>query len=120
MDVFAPGVSIYSTIPGDTTYGNASGTSMACPVVAGVAALVLEHYPTLTPQQLKYVIEKSAAAPAAQVNIPGTKEKVNLSDISKTGGIVNAYEAIRLAGTIKAKKQHEVLPKTSVRKSKVG
>ncbi len=119
VDVFAPGVSIYSTIPGDTTYGNASGTSMACPVVAGIAALILEHYPKLTPQQLKYVIEKSAVAPADKVNIPGTDQKVNLSDLSKTGGIVNAYEAIKLAGTIKTGKK-EVLPKSTIKKSKVG
>jgi cell wall-associated protease len=59
VDVFAPGVGIYSTIPGGNTYGNASGTSMACPVVAGVAALILQHYPNFTPQQLKFVIEKS-------------------------------------------------------------
>ncbi|MEO6669805.1 MAG: S8 family peptidase [Ferruginibacter sp.] len=120
VDVFAPGVSIYSTIPGDTTYGNASGTSMACPVVAGIAALILEHYPKLTPQQLKYVIEKSSSAPADKVNKPGTTEKVILSDLSRTGGIVNAYEALKLAGTIKTEKQKEVLPKSTTKKSKMG
>jgi subtilisin family serine protease len=120
VDVFAPGVGIYSTIPGGTTYGNASGTSMACPVVAGIAALILEHYPTLTPQQLKMVIEKSATAPAEKVNIPGTEDKVFLNEISKTGGIVNAYEAVKLAGTIKTEKQKTVLPKSKVKKTKMG
>ncbi len=120
VDVFAPGVSIYSTIPGGTTYGNASGTSMACPVVAGVAALVLEHYPALTPQQLKYIIEKSAIAPAEKVNRPGTKEKVDLADLSKTGGIINAYEAIKIAGTLMPEKQKEILPKSKIKKVKVG
>ncbi len=57
VDVFAPGVQIYSSIPTTNSYGRASGTSMACPVVAGIAALVLEYYPTLSAQQLKYVIE---------------------------------------------------------------
>lgn len=118
VDVFAPGVGIYSTIPGDTTYGNASGTSMACPVVAGIAALILEHYPNLTPQQLKYAIEKSAVAPKEQVNIPGTSDKTNLSELCRTGGIVNAYEAVKLAGTLKQKK--EVLPKSTVKKTKAG
>ncbi|MEO8772175.1 MAG: S8 family peptidase [Ferruginibacter sp.] len=120
VDVFAPGVNIYSSIPGDTTYGTASGTSMACPVVAGIAALILEHYPKLTPQQLKYVIEKSSTPPADKVNKPGSTDKVNLSDLSRTGGIVNAYEAIKLAGTIKTEKQKEVLPKSTIKKTKVG
>ncbi|MBC7536237.1 MAG: S8 family serine peptidase [Ferruginibacter sp.] len=120
VDVFAPGVSIYSTIPGDTTYGNASGTSMACPVVAGIAALILEHYPKLTPQQLKYAIEKSAGLPKEKVTKPGTDEKVELSDLSKTGGIVNAYEAVKLAGTLKTTKQKEVFPKMTIKKNKLG
>ena len=120
VDVFAPGVGIYSTIPGGTTYGNASGTSMACPVVAGIAALLLEHYPKLTPQQLKYVIEKSSIAPTDKVNIPGTDEKVLLSDICKTGGLVNAYEAVKLAGTIKTEKEKTKLPKPKMKKTKMG
>ncbi|HEY9259134.1 S8 family peptidase [Chitinophaga sp.] len=60
VDLFAPGVQIYSTIPGGNKYGSASGTSMASPVVAGVAALVLSYYPELSAAQLKYVLEKSA------------------------------------------------------------
>ena len=120
VDVFAPGVGIYSSIPGDTTYGSASGTSMACPVVAGIAALILEYYPKFTPVQLKYIIEKSAEPPAEKVNLPGTAQKVNLSDISKTGGIVNAYEAVKLAGTIKAKPKKEILPKSIIKKTKAG
>ncbi len=118
VDVFAPGVSIYSTVPGDTTYGNASGTSMACPVVAGIAALVLEHYPKLTAQQLKYVIEKSTSPATEKVNKPGTEEQVALSELSRTGGIVNAYTAIKLAGTIKTQKQ--ALPKTTIKKPRLG
>ena len=122
VDVFAPGVGIYSTIPGGNTYGNASGTSMACPVVAGIAALVLEHYPNLTPQQLKYVIEKSATSPAEKVNLPGSedKTKVYLNEICKTGGIVNAYEAVKLAGTIKTERPKTVLPKPKMKKTKMG
>ncbi len=120
VDVFAPGVSIYSTIPGGTTYGNASGTSMACPVVAGIAALILEHYPALSPQQVKYAIEKSVVPAKDSVNIPGTTNKVPLSEISKTGGFVNAYEAVKLAGTLKATKQKELLPKSKIRKTKMG
>jgi len=97
VDVFAPGVDIYSTIPGGNKYGNASGTSMAAPVVSGIAALILEHFPNFTPQQLIYVIEHSVQIPKEQVEMPGTDEKVNLSDLCKTGGIVNAYDAIKFA-----------------------
>ena len=97
VDVFAPGVKIYSTIPGGNTYGNAQGTSMASPVVAGVAAFVLSYYPNLTPFQLKYVIENSVSKVADKAINPSTGEEVSLSELSKTGGVVNAAEAIRLA-----------------------
>ncbi len=49
VDVFAPGTKIYSTVP-DSKYENLQGTSMAAPVVTGVAALILEFYPRLTAQ----------------------------------------------------------------------
>lgn len=109
VDVFAPGVAIYSTVPEGNHYSRASGTSMAAPVVAGVAALVLSYYPTLSARQLKYVIEKSATPlPGLKVTEPGTTEEVEFSSLSKTGGIVNAYEALKLAATIKGERK---LPK---------
>lgn len=101
VDVFAPGVKIYSSVPGGNTYGFASGTSMACPVVAGIAAFLLEYYPDLSARQLKYVIEKSAVQLTDKVKLPGTEQMVNLADISKSGGLANAYEAAKLAATIK-------------------
>jgi cell wall-associated protease len=101
VDVFAPGTRIYSTLPGKKKYDYMQGTSMAAPVVTGVAALILEFYPNLTPEQVKYCIERSAVSPGAKVKKPGTDdEMVNLSDISKSGGIVNAYEALKLASTL--------------------
>ena len=113
VDVFAPGVSIYSTIPGGTTYGNASGTSMACPVVAGIAALVLEYYPTLTAQQLKSIIEKSAIVAKTDVNIPGTSDKISLAELSRTGAVANAYAAIKMAAAMTI-----TTPKTTLQKKK--
>ncbi len=104
VDVFAPGMRIYSTVPGGNTYANADGTSMASPVVAGLAAFILSYYPTLSAEQVKYAIEKSAIAPQFDVIIPGTSEKAKLSDISKSGGIINAYEAIKLAATLKGER----------------
>jgi len=101
VDVFAPGVKIYSTVPGGNTYQNLQGTSMASPVVAGLAAFILEYYPTLSAKQVKMIIEKSAKNPGVKVKEPGTNEEVDLSDLCKSGGIINAYEAIKLASTIK-------------------
>jgi len=122
VDVFAPGVQIYATIPGGNTYGKLSGTSMACPVVAGTAALLLEYFPTLSARQLKYAIEKSATVLDEEVNIPGTDEKVKLSDLSNTGGLLNAYAAVKLASTLKGERKplkKEVLPKPKlIRKKK--
>lgn len=122
VDVFAPGVQIYSSVPGGNTYGNASGTSMACPLVAGIAALTLQYYPNLSAKQLKYVIEKSAVQPDQKVMKPGSDEKVNLKDLSKTGGIANAYEALKLASTIKGERKilKPALPKPKLTKSKKG
>jgi len=104
VDLFSPGVNIYSTLPTKDNYGKLSGTSMACPVVAGVAAFLLEYYPTLSAKQLKYVIEKSSMQVNEKVKLPGSELKVNLSDISKTGGLVNAYEAAKLASTLKGER----------------
>ncbi len=118
VDVFAPGVNIYSTLPGGNKYGNLSGTSMACPVVAGLAALVLSHYPGLSAVQLKDVIEKSATPLAEKVKLPGTQDLVSLSDISRTGGEVNAYEAVKLAASVNGDKNEtkEALPKSKAKR----
>lgn len=120
VDVFAPGVNIYSTLPGGNNYGNLSGTSMACPVVAGTAALLLEYYPNLTAVQLKEAIEKSAVIPKEKVNNPETKEKVSLSDLSKTGGFLNAYEAMKYAGNMQQTKKSIKIPQTKIKTSKKG
>lgn len=119
VDVFAPGTRIYSTLPGGNTYGNQQGTSMASPVVAGVAAFLLSYYPYLTPQQLKMVIEKSAVVPDEKVKIPGTEDLVPLSAISHSGGVLNAYEAAKLAATIKPEATRK-LPKSTLKKSNKG
>ncbi len=122
VDVFAPGVKMYSTLPGGTNYGNLQGTSFAGPLVAGIAALTLEYFPHLSAKQLKYVIEKSAQRPEYKATKPGTDETVEFSELCHTGGIANAYEAVKLASTLKAetKNEKEVLPKPKMKKSKKG
>ena len=122
VDVFAPGVNIYSTLPGGDKYGNFSGTSMAAPVVAGLGALIREYFPDLTAEQVKYVIEKSVSPMTDQVKLPGTDEMVSLSDISKSGGEVNAYNAVKLAATLKGERDMKMdfLPKSKVKKNRRG
>lgn len=123
VDVFAPGVKIYSTLPGGNQYGNLQGTSMASPVVAGVAALLMSYFPDLTAQQVKTVIEKSALSPAMKVEKPGTGEEVSMAELSRTGGIVNVYEAVKLASTISGQKKaapQQELPKSKMKKDKKG
>lgn len=75
VDVFAPGVQIYSTKV-DGGYLNESGTSMACPVTAGIAAVIRSYYPTLKAKDVKKIIEKSAITDNKKtlVNKPGGKE----------------------------------------------
>ncbi|GAB3712371.1 hypothetical protein GCM10027592_50770 [Spirosoma flavus] len=100
VDVFAPGVMIMSTTP-KGNYGPGSGTSMATPVVAGMAALLKTYFPNLSPADLKRIILQSAATYHTQVLKPGTKRKVDFATLSKTGAIVNLYEAVKLAMTVK-------------------
>ncbi|HZG26633.1 MAG TPA: S8 family serine peptidase, partial [Chitinophagaceae bacterium] len=118
VDVFAPGTKIYSTLPGGTLYGNLQGTSMAAPVVAGVAGLIKSYFPNLSPQQVKYVIEKSATTLETSVKLPGTETLVKLSDISTSGGILNAYGAVKLAATLKPELNSQKLPKSTLKNKK--
>jgi cell wall-associated protease len=113
VDVFAPGTRIYSTLPGGNKYGNLDGTSMAAPVVTGVAALIMEYFPTLTPEEVKYCIEKSAFMPLTKAKRPGSEnEMVPFSELSASGGILNAYGAVKLAYSISDPKKKEVLKST--------
>lgn len=118
VDVFAPGVRIYSAVPGGNTYNYLDGTSFSSPIVAGTAAFLLSYYPTLSVKQLKEVIEKSAQKTNIKVVKPGSDEMVNLSDISKTGGLVNIYEAAKLASTIRGQRNATSVKPTSKVKSK--
>ncbi len=99
VDVFAPGVDILSTIPGNE-YERDSGTSMAAPVVSGLAALILDFYPNLTASDLKTIITESVSKVDQSVVQPGKEERnpmVPFGSLSITGGIVNAYNALKMA-----------------------
>lgn len=99
VDVFAPGVEIYTTSPGQE-YRSTQGTSLAAPVVTGVAALLEAYYPDLTAEQLRDVIMRSATRfPDERVPLPGEEpgDETAFSDLSASDGIVNAYEALKMA-----------------------
>ena len=105
VDVFAPGVDIYSTVPG-TEYEENSGTSMASPVVAGLAALIMGYYPELDAAEVRRVILDSATRYAEErVIAPGEAGRMRFGDLSVTGGVVNAYEAVRMAEQMTAGRQ---------------
>jgi subtilisin family serine protease len=107
VDIFAPGVDIHSTVPDNNQYKDASGTSMAAPVVAGVAAVLKSYFPELTPKQIIKILTKSSIKTykTKKVIKPGTKdEMIEFGELSKTGGIVNLYEAVKMAqGMVKVK-----------------
>ncbi|CAL2102344.1 Subtilase family protein [Tenacibaculum sp. 190130A14a] len=97
VDVFAPGVRIHSTTP-DGEYKKFSGTSMASPATAGVAALIRSYYPELSASQVKHILMNSGTKIDLKVIKPGTKEElVPFSDLSVSGRVVNAYNALRMA-----------------------
>lgn len=104
VDVFAPGVAIYSTKP-DNNYKNEQGTSMASPVVAGLAALLRSYFPDLSAKQVKDIILQSASVQNELVNLPGGEEgeKVSFKKLSVSGGVVNAVKAFEIARTVKGK-----------------
>jgi subtilisin family serine protease len=96
VDVFAPGKDIYSTIP-QSAYKKYDGTSMAAPMVAGVAALLKSYFPSLTMLQIKNNMLLSAKyyGKTKQI-IPGTENTTRFSDLSVTGGVVDLEEAVKL------------------------
>jgi len=107
VDVFAPGIQIYSTLPtanGVSKYGALDGTSMASPVVAGVAAVLRSYFPTLTAPQVKQIIIQSATPIDFPVMNPATGDNVTMKSLCVSGGIVNLYNAVKLAEQMVQKK----------------
>lgn len=103
VSLFAPGVNVYSTVP-NNKYKNESGTSMASPSTAGVAALLWSYFPELSVLQVKDILLKSTRKfDNLKVIKPGSKEEVLFSDLSSSGGLVNAYEAVKMANGMRRK-----------------
>lgn len=106
VDVFAPGVEIYATVPNDK-YEKLQGTSMASPTVAGIAAILRSYFPKLKATQVKSIIMDSAQPYKGKVQKPGTNDMVPFSDLSVTGGMVDAYEAVKQALMTKGKRKFQ-------------
>ncbi|WP_278034543.1 S8 family peptidase [Flavobacterium nitratireducens] len=103
VDVFAPGVQIYATTP-ENSYQFLQGTSMASPNVAGVAALIRSYYPKLTAAQVKHILMESGVAIDKDVIVGGNPNDVRpFKELSKTGKIVNAYNAVLMANEMAKK-----------------
>ncbi|MEO6168203.1 MAG: S8 family serine peptidase [Chitinophagales bacterium] len=100
VDVWAPGVAIYATVP-DDKYRNLQGTSMASPVAVGVATMIRSYFPELTAAQVKEILKKSVVKMKKKVTLPGSSDEkpkmAKLKKISASGGVVNAYNAVQLA-----------------------
>jgi subtilisin family serine protease len=97
VDVYAPGLEIYSTVP-QSEYIAIQGTSMAAPMVAGVAALLKSYFPELTMFQIKDIIFKSVNYIGDKTTpIPGGDSEVAFKELCVTGGIVNVYKAVEMA-----------------------
>lgn len=105
VDLFSPGVQLNSTVP-DGKYGPASGTSMASPAAAGVAAVIRSYYPELSAVQVKHIMENSVIKQDGEVFKPGSRtEKIKFSELCVSGGTVSAVNAVVMAEKTKAAKK---------------
>lgn len=103
VDTFAPGAKIYATVP-NNKYKYEQGTSMASPNAAGVAALIRSYYPDLTAAQVKQIIMDSGTPITTMVTLGETGEKRPFTNASKSGKMVNAYNALVMASKMSKKK----------------
>ena len=105
VDLFAPGDKIYTTTAGNS-YAYDSGTSLAAPMVSGTAAMIWSYYPKLTAKEVKQIILESGTAYDIEVLIPGGEgKKAKFSELSKSGKVLNAYNAMQLAEKVSKKKR---------------
>jgi cell wall-associated protease len=111
VTLFSPGKGITSTTP-DNNYESFSGTSMASPVAAGVAALIMSEFPTITASETLEIIKETVLkGEQLKVRKPSDDKKdidfripVLFSELSQTGGLINSYRAIELAKNLANKK----------------
>ena len=104
VDIFAPGFEIYNSVP-QSDYKILQGTSMAAPMISGVAALLVSYFPLLTMNEIKDAMLKSATSyKGTKQSKPGSDEKVNFGTLSVTGGVVNVKSAVAMCIEMEAAK----------------
>jgi cell wall-associated protease len=95
VDVFAPGSEIYNSVP-QSEYQELQGTSMASPMVAGVAAMLKSYFPERSMKEIKDVILATATDyKGSMQHLPGTEDDVDFATLSITGGVVNVKNAVK-------------------------
>ncbi|MFN0013266.1 MAG: S8 family peptidase [Saprospiraceae bacterium] len=104
VHLFSPGLQLNSTVPG-SKYAVFSGTSMASPAAAGVAAILRSYYPELTAPQVRDILVSSCVKQEGEVNKPGSTDKIKFSDLCISGGVVSTTNALAMADKTKAKKK---------------
>jgi subtilisin family serine protease len=102
VDVFAPGVAIFATVP-NNNYKFEQGTSMASPNAAGVAALIRSYFPQLSASQVKHILMDSGTPITENVTVGEAKTSVLFGATCVSGKIVNAYNALVMAEKMTAK-----------------
>lgn len=96
VDIFAPGDQIYNSVP-QSEYKELQGTSMAAPMVAGVGALLISYFPTLSAHEIKDIMLKSATSfKGTKQHLPGSDQKVDFGTLCVTGGVINVYNAVKM------------------------
>lgn len=100
VDLYSPGVEVNSTVPGGK-YQRMGGTSMASPNAAGVAAIIKGYFPNLTAAQIKEILMKSSRKYDGLAVKTKELGRVNFSTLSKTGGVIDAYNAFMMAKDMK-------------------
>jgi len=103
VDVFAPGLEIYNSVP-QSDYAAIQGTSMACPMVAGAAAMLKSYFPKMSMKEIKEVLLETATTYNGESVVkPGggthsadvTSDLVDFGNLSTTGGVINLVAAVK-------------------------